>query len=299
MRTQEFQTAVNCQSRPPAHEPDLIAVVDGLAGRITDATRKAMEIGLSGDEISGLRHRLRHEAEVRWMRTRYATLDLSFMDGETNRKQFVIGRTDAAPDQVELKKVLAPGEEVEHTKTCTVAALPVFVCEWMTFSQLREHFTPTQRDGWRVPFPEHRLRDHFHLPAVRLHGVHYRALAVTARVKMPEGITPDMFARVRRCIAFLELFDVLLLDRDMCEVPAHRRGHRTGDIEVGVLWAPVEEAWAFSTVPPRPAGDPAVVVRSGGTSYLVGYFDTPDEKPIDNLIREFSTGPLGSWKAPA
>ena len=95
-----------------------------------------------------------------------------------------------------------------------------------------------------------------------------------------------MFQMVRNCIAYLRLFEVLIFARGY-----ERDQRRSNGIEVGVLWAPTLDAWAFRVAPVRPKGDPAILVRSGSDQpYLVCYFDTPNEVSIENLIREFTSG---------
>jgi hypothetical protein len=62
--------------------------------------------------------------------------------------------------------------------------------------------------------------------------------------------------------------------------------------KVHVYWAPTLEALSVRTEPPRPKGDPAVVFSVGGASFLLDFYDAPDERPIEHLIREYSEGKL-------
>jgi hypothetical protein len=64
------------------------------------------------------------------------------------------------------------------------------------------------------------------------------------------------------------------------------------DSTVSVIWGPNADVLSFTQTPPRPAGDPAIVIDIGEETYLLDFYDTPDELPISNLIREFSEGKL-------
>lgn len=72
------------------------------------------------------------------------------------------------------------------------------------------------------------------------------------------------------------------------------------DLDVGynhknafeVIWAPNVEFLAIRATAPRPIGDPAIVANFFGENYLIDFYDTPNERKISNLIREFSTGNL-------
>ena len=61
---------------------------------------------------------------------------------------------------------------------------------------------------------------------------------------------------------------------------------------INVIWGPNIDVLSVTAVPPRPAGDPAIILSLSNQNYLLDFYDTPDETPIVNLIREFSEGKL-------
>ena len=289
MNTKQFRSAVAKQAIGPERGSDPVAVVDGLAGKIADAVAKAKELGLGGDAIETVRCRFVREAEARWMRTRYATLDLSFTHG---KRRVLLGRSAADPDQVEVRKWLGPatGDEPVGGREELVGAVPEFACLWNPYQRLREWFSESGTSHYGHRFEFHHAVGAF--SSGKVGGTHRPALRVEATARMPDGMTDRVFALARRCVAFLRLFDVMLFDREIADERT-----RVEQFEVGVLWAPAEDAWMFTGSPVRPKGDPAILVRrSDSECFLVGYYDTPDERPIEHLVREFSRGPLGRLK---
>jgi len=279
MKTADFRRTVNgAASRVVGGKPT--AIVDELVVKLRELETKARDLGLSGTEIGGARTRLVAAAAERWMRTRYATLELSF----TDRKQyFLVGRS---PDNPAVPVILRPvAVGTAPGKNETVIELPVFVTEWDGLDDWQKYYRATEHHGddtARVRSPDAVL------PPARINGQHLSKIHIGARTRYPDGITPSMFGRMRRAMAYSRLFDATLMDRGLEDAT----GYNSNGNEIGILWAPNDDAWVLRGQPPRPAGDPAILFRRGDTVCLLGYFDTPDEKPIDALIREFSSGKL-------
>lgn len=273
MNTKQFRKTVDDQCRQPK-KGEAIQVVDDLEIALARVESSAKEIGLAGDEINGVKNRLIEEAQTKWMTTRYAVLDMSFAD---QSREVHFGRVEDNPRKFEFKDGEAPGAEY--------GTLPVFVTLWDSLHDHESHYDE-QEKGWRSGMKyEHYLGT---VARVRVGRDSFPPVRVEAVVSVPSGIDSEMFKRVRKCISFLRMFGLATFERGI-----ERSSRREGEVEVGVLWCPTEESWSLKDEPIRPKGDPAVLVRHNKTVYLVGYFDTPDEKPIDNIIREFTSGKIG------
>lgn len=272
METKEFRRIVDGNCRPPTTKAEAMKVLDDLIVALGRIKEEATKIGLAGDEIKGVRARLIREAEIKWMKTRYAVLDLSFM--EQTREVFY-GRNDKNPSVVEFKE---DGGEL--------GLLPVFVSKWDELNDYEEHYEEDARSFNRGMQYEHRLGT---LPGIRVGRESFSPRNVNAVASLPSGINASMFANIRKCIAYLRMFNLMTFERGIAR---EGRGWKR-DIQVGVLWAPTPESWTLKDTAVRPKGDPAVLVQKDDVTYLVGYYDTPDEQPIDNIIREFTSGNVG------
>jgi len=280
MTTAEFRTVVDAQTEKP-REDDLAGIVDQLKERIGEVTAKARDIGLNAEECDSLRERLVAAAEYRWMMTRYASIDLSFAQRSLS---YLVGRDESRPDQVVMRGLVS--DDYVPKKTETVVQLPEYVTVWDDLRDWQSRYS--EATGWnaRESVYSANQRSGYDLPPVRVGGVHYSRTRVYVTTKYPDGITSEMFDRMRKAKAFSRMFGVYLLDRGI-----EGRLERERD-EFGLLWCPSPDRWVASKEPPRVEGDPAILFRSGGRVYLVGYFDTPDERSLDAMIREFSQGDL-------
>lgn len=271
MLTKEFRKTVDDQAKFAPKDTDLIGILDDLEVSLRDVEGKAKSIGLASDEIDGVRTRLIVEAERKWISTKYPLLDLSF----TNRRRDVVyGWNDK--DDVELKNGSEEG--------CCAGTLPVFTHVWGSVSDFENYFGHNEDNHSSMEYDEFlgeipRCKKH---PRRRVH----------ATAKLPSGMSMALITKARRAICLANLFDVILFDRGLDRYDTRHNYNW----QVGVLWAPTDEAWSLSHRTVRMKGDPAVMIgrdRANTDHYLVGYYDTPDEKPIDHIIREFTSGKVG------
>lgn len=281
MNTLEFQAAVNQHAAPATGEADIIGIVNEWQQKRKELVEKARELGLERSDIRSVKDRLAREAEGRWMRTRYASLDLSFV--EKMKQRFLLSRN--ADDLNQISIVGRVESDQEDTATSLIATVPVFLCEWDSLRDLKRRYKDEDASYWRRESASVRVGE---IPKHRVGRNHYGARDVSMFARMPDGIDSRLFARVRRCLAYVHLFEAIAIDRGLLDTVSN-----DDSVQVGILWAPADDAWSVQATAPRPAGDPAILVRRGhSTPYLVAYFDTPDEKPIDHIIREFSEGPI-------
>jgi hypothetical protein len=285
LNTAQFQKSVNFNAEPIQTKRSPHAVLDDLETAIAKVRVEAVGLGMMANELDGVIDRLINEAEKNWMRTQYATLDLSFT--ESFRKVLV------GP---EGEKIVAKAWDVfdgEVPKGHAWFALPTYVTHWDEFSDIVKsyHLGSREDDGWyRRDSPFHRCN----LGTIerwRVGNEHHRAVNVEARLEIPSGMNQACLNAIRQAITFRELFALALFMRGISNSRMYADRHAN---DVGILWAPVETAWAFQAKPVRPKGDPAILLqgRKGSAVYLIGFFDTPNEKPIENIVREFSEGTM-------
>ena len=277
MQTEEFRKILHKFTTDPV-SADPIEMVGQLQSKIDSAIKKATKLGFSGEEMRGVKRRFLIAAERNWMLARYPILNMEFAD---RKQRFLLARSFDGHGGIEM--VGPANDETVAGKGQVVVSLPVFVSVWEEYEEMQRLFSVDNDSYHSRQFRQRCGR----FEAYRDKGISHSRVDIGACVQMPSGITPAMFTRVRRALAYLQLFGVLLFDAGMADSGYDQH-------QVGVLWAPTDEAWSFRGEAPRPKGDPAILLKSGDVVYLLGYFDTPDEKPIANLIREFTEGPLAN-----
>lgn len=285
MTTQDFQAVLN-RAKQPAHSAEKpLAVIEQLQTSLVELTDAARKIGLAADEIDDSRQRLIGGAEARWMREHYAAVDLRFA---TQKTLHVFARDESDPRVA--KVVSSPIDTIGRFEV--TGELPVFVQLWNNYRNLRNFFDHgADCRGGQFIFKE-RVGS---FPVRRVGQVYDSAANIVASVQMPSGLNEAVFSSICKAMAWLLMFDAQLLQYGIVE-PVMSSRREISD-RVGILWAPTLDAWTFQAEPLRPAGDPAVLIRGGYRDpYLVCFFDTPNEKPIENLIREFSRGPVSKKK---
>ncbi len=204
MDTMEFQAAVGKHAKRADADP--IRVVDELAEKIDQAVETARSIGLSNEEMDKVRSRLITEAESQWMQSRYAVLDMTFARA---MQKFLVGRDADNPSSVSI--IGRADDATEEGKGQKVVAFPVYCQMWDSLSDFVGRFD--LHEGYARGLSS--SNDVGFLPEMRVGQTRYQGVKLYANAKMPSGITGEMFVRVRRAIAFLELFDVLLFDRGL------------------------------------------------------------------------------------
>lgn len=284
MTTAEFQKKVNFNAMPVQQKRSPHDILDELEVAVTRIRVEAVSLGMRADELDGVIDRLIVEAEKNWMQTQYAVLDLSFT--ESTRKVLI------GPN--ENSKLIAKAWDTYDGDTPKGHAwfnLPNYVIHWDEFSDIIKTYHVGLREDstyYRSGSPFLRV-DLGIIERWREGNIHHSRVNVQARLEIPSGMTQICLATVRQAIAFRDLFDIALFLRGLANT-RRSRGHH--DSDVGVLWGPIEEAWSFESQTIHPKGDPAILLkgRDEATVYLLGFFDTPNERPIENIIREFSEG---------
>lgn len=281
--TEEFQKAIEPHLDRRA-EPDPLAILAELAKQQEKIRGLCREAGMPADATEKALDRATLAAECRWMKCRYPTIDTAF--AETARRTVIVRRTAADPEQLE---VCPPTAEPiwPDGKGETQVEIPVFAHRDTTPEDLAKDYAEGNDRSVVVSG-----QTHVHLPHGSFNKRSYRQAFCQVRAKVPAGVTPATFQRIRRAYVWWGLFDLLLLDRGLRE---HRGQYaRRSRPDLVQLWAPVDQALTVTRTLVDPDGDPAVLMRAESGTYLIDYYDTPDEQPIDHLIREFSDGPVGA-----
>ena len=230
--------------------------------KLTTATRKTL--------VSELRQAFL----VRWLSRKFSTLDTSFC---AKTRHVLLCRDDAGVVRVE-KFDYAGTEELDVTRQIVV--------EIPAYAQVtRDEILGTN----------HTLSiNNVGMFSRRYKPPQAAAVRVRAAVTCPTGIGIRHRRLANRFLAeYLRgIAELLSLGS-----PLPRYGYQIrSDIAYGVIWAPQDDTWAFMESPLEPKGDPAVVAVYGDTTFLLDVFDTPKEKPISNIVREFSSGKLRKSK---
>jgi len=272
--TIDLAAAVNAaatETTPAVRRGDIL---DELGGSIARVRAVAAEFGMdAADRVK----QLIRAAEVRWMLCEWPTLDTSVMDAAEQTRYVRRDETGNA-----LHPAFVPaGPDTHEVRVPVYVTLASGVDRWLSTGRFERAFQTGDGNAHQIrvgAVPRSRAGNRW-LPELR----------VTARVAPPEGAT--VYAgRVRNCWADMVDFYTALLRAGVTNSPY--TGTRNDEVTVRVLWAPADDAWVVAGQPRRPAGDPAVLLRTEAATYLVALYDIPSEKPIDNIVREFTTGKL-------
>jgi hypothetical protein len=243
----------------------------------------AIELGIGEAGLAEIRTKAASAFLKRWMMTRFATVDLSF----TSRKWYL----KIERDEKNIVKV-----KEAYTAEFDVGGDPAFVtlAEVDRFFQIdydlhefafgvRKDRTATQRCG--------------SLRSTRKHGG-MSSLNLSVSAVLPDGIGEKQVHIAQEAMGHYHLARSLCythgidLQKDIAGDNYYRRDQQ----KVKIIWGPNVDVLTVTATPPRPAGDPAIILALHGENYLLDFYDTPDETPISNLIREFSEGKLSKMK---
>ena len=279
MTTAEFQSEfLSHASLPKADDPREI-VADFVAKR-SKALATAEKLGVGDEGTRNVRMKFAKAFVRRWMMRRFAALDLSF----TERKWWLkIERTEPDGATIVADYDSEPAAEVDRVM--------ILIAEI-------DRFFHAETDAINFAFKDVELRKERQYVGSFAHGkrdgVHYRNRDVMISAKLPDGLTDKHTKLVRQALSHYHLARALCyaegvdLRDDLRETNYHEK---TAPL-LQLIWAPNRDCLSVQTRAPRPMGDPAVIFAVGGHSFLLDFYDTPDEQPIEHLIREFSEGSL-------
>lgn len=199
-----------------------------------------------------------------WLAGTYPVVDLSFASGKIN---LLIERTKAGARLIGTadREPVAPYELV-----ATV-----------------QRFAKQASDGRRdmlgpMPDPKCRLGT-FTFPTFQRNRDRFREFTGNVNCNRPVGSPQSLQKRL------LDIAAIALEAR----AAAIRGGASIAAAEFGrtFLWLPkLEDLYIEKEIPVR--DDPAVLVTVGDRAHLVAFWDSPNEDPIEGLLREFSDGPF-------
>lgn len=286
MNTTEFQHEFLSRATLPTHDS-----ADSLITGFIETRRRTMaqaeELGVGSAGLRDIGNKTATAFVRRWMMLRYAALDLSF----AKRPWWLtVDRTGGNTPTIVAAADTKPDGEVDPVTTL-VASIPRFfrascAAHKFAFGDDDDDFDEGILTGGRV--------DAGTLLSGRRKSDSYRTLLVTVHAKLPDGLGRRHVKLVQEAIGHFHCAVALLYARginiESDLAPATRYESRKTNVEI--IWAPAVEVLTLTAEPPRPAGDPAVVFSTAGHSFLLDFYDTPDEQPIEHLIREFSEGKL-------
>lgn len=276
MTDAEFKQEFLSRAALPVAE-DVISVVDKYAETRKKTIASAIELGIGERGVQEIQQKAAAAFIKRWMMLKFATLDLSF----TERKWWL----KIERDFNNIVKVTAaynsPTEVGGDRANVTLGEVNRFFqieydLEVFAFGDTQEKrasqkagsFASTRKNG-----------------GLRSADVHVFAT-------LPDGIGQKHVKIAQEAMGHYHLARALCYARGI-NIASDLGSNRYDRIQkVRVIWGPNMDVLSATAIAPRPAGDPAIVLELHGQNYLLDFYDTPDETPITNLIREFSEGNL-------
>ena len=247
------------------------------------ALESAMELGVGKEGLRDVRSKLYRAFVKRWMMMSYASVLTAF----TERPWWLTLQRDESG----IKIIRQSNEETFTSDPVLelVGSIPRFfsiTCNALKFATGVESRDDTDVCTQAVGAFDHGNRK----------GKGYREIDVMVSAKLPDGIQAKHVERARGALAHYTFGTALLFRHGIdafqeMKLDGYEAKKKYG-YHVKFIWAPTVESLAITAVPPAPKGDPAVLFCVGGHSFLLDFYDTPDEQPIEHLIREFSEGRL-------
>lgn len=283
MTTAEFQTVFKTNATVPAGDTPA-GVVNHYVTTRESTLRQARDLGIGEAGAHEVRSKLAKAFVRRWMMLCYPAIDLSFT---TSPWRLLVERNE--DDNATVSEFTAGPVKNDPVLSCLTSVQRFFR-------------TSVPVKDFAFGTPEFRTP---RVPAGSLssgrRGKHsYRHMEIHVSAAVPEGITSDHVQRSRDALAHYAAGRAAMyakgidLAREL-NSPAESYGVRQSTKRSGritVYWAPLPHALSVTLEPPRPKGDPAIVYTVADESFLLDFFDTPNEAPIEHLIREFTEGRL-------
>jgi len=252
-----------------------------------EATRKkalvsAIDLGIGERGRNEILGKMADSFLRQWMMTKYAGLDLSF----TKRKWYLKVERDFDDTCTIREAYDTPFDVGGDPALVTLVQVSRF---FEVSYDLHEFALPL--DDWEATQIAGELR------STRKYGgmpsMHLRVSAV-----LPDGISASHVQRAQEAMGHYYMALSLCYARGINLLREMRSGDFSSRSKVKIIWAPNVEVLTVTSTPPRPAGDPAIVLSLHGQDYLLDFYDTPDEMPITNLIREFNEGKFPKLTSP-
>jgi hypothetical protein len=199
----------------------------------------------------------------RWLASKYPVVDLSFANGKVD---LLIRRTEGGAEIVGASTGQAdePFEKIVSVNRFAIQS---------------EH---SYRGGLLGEFPPPAAElGRFLFSSFQRDRAKYREFSGTVKCNRPEGSPKSIKRKLRDLSAILM----------EAEAAAIRFGVSIDSArpDRSILWMPrIEDMYVVRTIVVR--DDPAVLVKLGEHSHLIAFWDSPEESPIEGVLREFSEG---------
>lgn len=268
---------------PEVVEPKTLVAEYEATRRKTMAS--AAELGIGERGLAEIRTKAAMAFFKRWMSSRYASLDLSF----TSRKWYL----KIERDQDNKCKVVEAYNQMHDIGGDPALVTLVEVERFFEIAYDLHNFAFKPLEDRRAEQRAGELRS-----TRKYGGMSSMTLRVSA--VLPDGIGERHVRLAQEALGHYHLARALCYSQGI-DLRADLGGenyYRDSDQKIRVIWGPNVDVLTVMATPPRPAGDPAIVLALHGENYLLDFYDTPDEMPITNLIREFSEGRLPKPSAP-
>ena len=290
MTTAEFQKEFLSNAKVPDADTPFDSAAEVVADYVAtrDATlQQARDLGVGEAGAREVRGRLAKAFVRRWMMLRYAAIDLSF----TKRPWWI--RVDRNEDELHVVGTF-DAEPAPPTDRVTTLCEKVNRFFYSKVSIGAFAFGNDEDDDVELKPASIKLGT---FPSGRRGKSSFRSVDVFVSAALPDGISAKHVRKARAAYAHYYIGVAALYAKgiDLNRELVNPDRYGDSDIKRGrltVFWAPLQHALSVTAKPVRPKGDPAIVLTIGGESFLLDFFDTPDEAPIEHLVREFTEGRL-------
>lgn len=207
---------------------------------------------------------LKHTFYSNFLSATYPVVDLSFASG---KMKLLIERTQDGA------RIVGPADREADVPAEMVINVDAFAKQTEGMGRGRDLLQP-------LPSADHRLAT-FIFPSFQKNREKFRSYNGQVKCNRPDG-SPKSLRR-----KFLDIVAIGLEAR----AAAVRAGVVIEGPDYGrvFLWKPrLEDLYITEQIPVR--DDPAVLVTLGERAHLVAFWDSPEENPIEGLLREFSEG---------
>lgn len=255
---------------------DVVTVVEEYAKTRQDTIAQALKLGIGPTGVSEIQTKTANIFIKRWMMLKFATVDLSF----TSRKWWLKVERDLNNIVKVTEAYTAPvdvGGEAAFVHLSEVDRFFKVEYELQQFAfGERAEKRGTQKGGW--------------FGQSRKHGG-FRSTEIQISAVLPDGIGDKHVKLSQLALSHYYLARAMCYARGI-DLSSDLGSRWDRNHKILIIWGPNVDVLSATQIAPRPAGDPAIILQLHDQNYLLDFYDTPDETPIVNLIREFSEGKL-------